>query len=455
MLRAKNVDMLHGNLFKTILIYSFPLFLISLIQNLFNAVDIMVLGYVADTDAVAAVGATSPILHLLINAFFGISVGAKIVLARLLGAQKHKRAAKTVSTSIITALSLGLLTSLVGFLLAPLFLRLTNCPAECFEGALIYMRIYVLSSPVIMIYNFGSAILHVSGDSQRPLYYMMISGGLNVVLNFVLCMIITEKVAAVAIATVVSQIVGAVLVLARLFRMDGPCRLNLRALHWSNSAFAKIMKNGIPIALSSALFPVANLQIQSAINSFGAATMAGNSAAISLEALISTATMTPWASATTVFVGQNLGAKDQVRVKNTILYTLALSVGLSLVLCNIGLLFSHQLLSLYVSEEAAIAAGRTRLFYVLLPYAISAINSILSHVIQAFGYSLFSTINSIVSVLLFRMVWMTWIYPLSPTYACLCQCYLVSWFLILIVNVSFTSYLYFGKLKKGLLTRMT
>ena len=455
MLRAKNVDMLHGNLFKTILIYSFPLFLISLIQNLFNAVDIMVLGAVADTSAVASVGATSPILHLLINAFFGISTGAKVVLARLLGAQKHKRTAKTVSTAMITALSLGLLTAIVGFLFTPAFLRLTNCPAECFRGALIYMRIYVLASPVLMIYNFGSAILQVSGDSQRPLYYMIISGGLNVVLNFALCMFMSEKVAAVAIATAVSQLAGAALVLLRLFRMDGPCRLNLRALHWSNAAFGKIMKNGIPIALSSALFPLANLQIQSAINSFGAATMAGNSAAISLEALISTATTTPWASSATVFVGQNLGAKDQVRVKKTILYTLALSMGLSLVLCNVGFLFSRQLLSLYVSEEAAIAAGRTRLFYILLPYAIGAINTVLGHVIQAFGYSMFSTVNSIVSVLLFRMVWMAWIYPLYPTYACLCQCYLVSWFLILIINVSFTLYLYFGKLKKGLLTRMS
>lgn len=449
MLRAKNVDMLHGNLFKTILIYSFPLFLISLIQNLFNAVDIMVLGAVADTNAVAAVGATSPILQLLINAFFGISSGAKVVLARLLGAQKYKRASKTVSTSIITGFALGILTATVGVILTPVFLRMTNCPAECFDGALLYMRIYVLASPAIMLYNFGSAILQVSGDSQRPLYYMIISGLLNVALNLALCMIMTEKVAAVAIATAISQIAGAVLVLLRLCRMDGPCRLKLRTLHWSSSSFGKIMKNGIPIGLSTALFPLANLQIQGAINSFGAATMAGNSAAISIEALVSTATSTPWASAATVFVGQNLGANNQVRVKKTILYTLSASIALSVVLCNIGYLFSRQLLSLYVSEEAAIAAGKIRLLYVFLPYSIAAINTILGHTIQAFGYSLFSTINSVFSVLLFRAFWMTLIYPLYPTYSCLCQCYLVSWFLILIVNVSFTSYLYFGKFKKG------
>ena len=453
MLRAKNVDMLHGNLFKTILIYSFPLFLISLIQNLFNAVDIMVLGAVADTNAVASVGATSSIHHLLINAFFGNSSGAKVVLARLLGAEKHKRVAKTVSTSMITGLAIGLVTAVAGYLLSPAFLRLTNCPAECFDGALIYMRIYVLASPVIMLYNFGSAVLQVSGDSQRPLYYMIVSGLMNVVLNFALCLIMTEKVAAVAIATVVSQLTGAVLVLIRLCRMDGPCRLNLRALHWSNVAFGKIMKNGIPIGLSSALYPLANLQIQSAINSFGAATMAGNSAAISIEALVSTATVTPWASSATVFVGQNLGAKNQVRVKNTILYTLALACGLSLLLCNIGFLFSHQLLSLYVSEEPAIVAGQTRMLYVFLPYAICAVNSVLGHVIQAFGYSLFSTVNSVVSVLVFRMFWMALIYPHYPTYSCLCQCYLVSWFLILIVNVSFTLYLYLGKFKKGKLKK--
>ena len=300
-----------------------------------------------------------------------------------------------------------------------------------------------------MLYNFGSAILQVSGDSQRPLYYMLFSGALNVALNFALCFIMTEKVAAVAIATAVSQLAGAVLVMLRLCRTDGPCRLRLRHLTWSNAAFGKIMKNGIPIGLSSALYPLANLQIQSAINSLGAATMAGNSAAISIESIVSTATVTPWASSATVFVGQNLGAKNQTRVKKTILYTLLLAVGLSCLLCGISFLFSRQLLSLYINEEAAIAAGQIRMIYVLLPYAICAINSVLSHVIQAFGYSLFSTVNSVVSVLIFRMIWMAWIYPLYPTYACLCQCYLVSWFFILAVNVSFTLYLYHGKFKKG------
>ena len=181
--RIKSVDMLHGNLLGLIIKYTIPIIFIGLIQSLFNAVDIMVLGYVADTNAVASVGATTSIVHLLVNTFFGISTGAKIVLARLLGSGEGERVKKTVSTSMLLALALGIVVAVVGYFLSPLFLELTDCPQECFDGALVYMRLYLVASPVIMLYNFGTAILSVSGDSQRPLYYMLASGGVNVVLT--------------------------------------------------------------------------------------------------------------------------------------------------------------------------------------------------------------------------------------------------------------------------------
>ncbi|MBQ9783370.1 MAG: polysaccharide biosynthesis C-terminal domain-containing protein [Clostridia bacterium] len=449
MIRIKNVDIVHGNVMKSIIRYCIPVILIGLVQSLFNAVDLMVLGAMADTNAVASVGATTSLIHLLVNTFFGFSGGAKIVLARLLGAGEDDKVRRTVSTAMLLAAVLGCATAVGGFFLAPVFLRVTGCPEACFDGAMLYMRLYLAAAPAIMLYNFGSAVLSASGDSQRPLYYMLLSGGMNVVLNVLLCLVMPQKVAAVAIATAVSQIVGAVLVFLRLLRMEGACRLSLRKLRWSKFAFRKLMVNGVPLALHTALYPLANLQIQAQINSFGAAVMAGNSAAISIEGMIGPVASSAWASTTTVFVGQNIGANKPDRVKKSILYPLFISASLGLLLGGLAMVFSRPLLSMYVSEEAAILGGQIRMRYVALPYAISCINGILSHVIQAFGYSAFCTVNSVVSVLLFRVFWMNVIYPLDPTFDTLCQCYLVSWLLILVVNVVFTLYLYKKKFKKG------
>lgn len=455
MLRIKNVDMLHGSIFKALILYTIPVILIGLVQSLFNTVDLMVLGIMSDTESVAAVGATTSIIHLLVNSFFGFSSGAKVVLARLLGASEEERVRKTVSTAMLLSVILGILVAVGGFFFSEWFLHITDCPEECFRDALLYMRVYLAAAPAIMVYNFGSAVLTASGDSQRPLYYMLLSGGLNVVLNFVLCLIMPQKVAAVAISTAVSQLVGAVLVVVRLLKMDGVCRLDWKHLCWSHAAFGKLVLNGVPIGLNTALFPIANLQIQAQVNSFGTATIAGNSAMASIENMAGTVASSPWASAATVFVGQNLGAGQPKRVKKSIFYPLGIAATLGLVLGVLGTLCSRPLSSLYVhGDEAAIQAAQTRMMYTLLPYCVACINSVLSHVVQSFGYAVLSTTNSVVSVLLFRVFWMNVVYPLYPSYAAICQCYLLSWLLVLLVNIVCVLYLYHGKFKKGKLKKM-
>ena len=451
----KNVDMIHGNLIRAIIRYAIPVLFMGLIQKLFNAVDIMVLGAVADTNAVASVGATSSIVSLLIDSFFGISSGTRVVLSRLLGAGEEKKAQKTASTSILIALGLGLLTALAGFLFAPTFLSVTKCPAECYDGALTYLRIYLLAAPAVLLYNFGSAILEVSGDTKRPLIYMMIAGAMNVVLNLLLCMVLEEKVAAVAIATAVSQLTGAVLVLIRLFRMEGICRLRLRRMRWSNSSFVAIMKNGLPIALYSAMYPFANLQIQTQVNSFGPAYIAGSTATSNLDSILATVAVTPLAHAITAFMGQNMGAGKPERVKKTILFCTTVSVLMSLALGVLGsTVFARPLISLFVSDEAAMAAGRERLLYVMLPYCIAAVGSCLARVIQSFGYSAYTTVNSIVTVCLFRFFWTATVYAAYPTFGVLCLCFPVSWALSALVNLPFALYLYYGRYKKGKLKRV-
>lgn len=455
LLRSKPVDMLHGDLFRTILLYAIPILLIGLVQSLFNSVDLMVLGIMADTQAVASVGATSSIIFLFINTFFGFSSGAKIVLARLLGANDEVRIQKTVSTSMLLSVFLGGLIAIAGFFLSGAFLTLTDCPAECFADAQLYMQIYLAAAPAIMVYNFGTAILTASGDSQRPLNYMLISGGLNVVLNFLLCLIMPQKVIAVAVSTAASQLVGAVLVIMRLLKADGPCRLELKQLRWSNSAFQKLVVNGVPIALQSALYPIANLQIQTQVNLLGTATIAGNSAMSSIEGVLGTTASNPWATSTTAFVCQNLGADQPERVKRSILYHLAISTTLGLVMGVGGVACSHLLVAPFVHyDETAIQVAQIRMWYTLLPYALSCINNVLVHVIQSFGWSIFGALNSVISVLLFRIFWMNTVYPMHPTFAVICQCYLVSWVLMLIVNTTCVLYLYNGRFKKGKLKKM-
>ena len=450
MTKIKNVDILHGNLWKAIIMFSFPVMLINLIQNLFSSVDIMVLNAMSNTTSVASVGATTAIISLIINSFFGISSGAKIVLARLVGANEENRVRRTISTALITAVALGVLTAVLGLFFADDFLRMTQCPEECLGGAKIYIQIYAAAAPAIMLYNFGTAILNVSGDTQRPLYYMVISGVSNVALNFVLCLVLPQKVAAVAIATAASQIIGAVLVMRRLLKSDGICRFRLSDICWSRSSFRKILYNGIPVALSHALYPFSNLLIQTQVNALGPAVMAGNSAMTSIEGFAGAISNAPYSSAAGVFVGQSLGAKDNERVKRSILYCGCISVGLGLAVSIASIWVTRPLATLFLgADEAAIAAALVRRKYVIGFYFIGCFNSIMGQVLQNFGYPIFSTVNNVVSVLLFRIFWTGVVYPKHVNFDWLCLCYTVSWSIIMIINILFFTYVYNFKFKKG------
>lgn len=454
-MKIKSVDPLHGNLFKSIIIYAIPILFIKLVQSLFNSVDIIVLGNVADTNAVAAVGATGPIISLVVDTFFGISTGARIVLARLVGEGDEEKVKKTVSTALITAVSIGTVIAVFGIFFANMFLVLSKCPAECFEGAKLYVQIYVAATPAILLYNFGTAVLNVSGDTQRPLYYMMFSGVLNVVLNFVFCLILPQKVAAVAIATAVSQILGAVLVIRRMCVMDGVCRFSFKEIRWSKYAFRKIMYNGIPIGITHALYPFSNLQIQSQINALGPAVMAGSTAMSNVESLVSAIASAPYSTAASVFVGQNIGANNYNRVKKSIIYCLTLSVGIGALFSILSIWYAEPLAALYVSgDEAAVAAALIRRKYILDLYFIACFNGIMSAILQAFGYSAYSTANTIVSVLLFRFFWTGVVYPSHQNFDWLCLCFSVSWTLVMIVNILLFIYAYNFKFKKGKLKKM-
>ena len=458
MMKRNSVDVINGPIRSSIIKYTLPIIFASLIQVLFNAADLAVLGWFdtsTDSAAIGAVGATGSIIALLVNSAIGLSNGTNILLARAIGASDEMRSRRIVSTSLLLALVGGIIMGAIGIISSGWFLEATKCPANCFDGAHSYLYLYFAATPAIFIYSFGSAIIRVSGDSQRPLYYMIFAGALNVVMNFILCVVLTNKVAAVGIATLSSQVLGAVLVIIHLLRIDGPCRMNIKEMTFSFEEFKKIMSTGLPSAFNNALYSISNLQIQSAINSFGSSAVAGNSASAQIEGLASSCT-NAFGTAALTFVGQNIGAKRNDRIKQSIRFAMLASVATTVVFSLIALIFRVPLLKLFLpANDLAVRFAQVRMFSLFTIFWMAATNSVLSAAVQAFGYPSFPMLNSIATILIFRVIWMTAIYPYLPVgedpvanIFNLYSCYMVSWTLSLIVMTVMFSVIY-HRYKRG------
>lgn len=430
---TKKIAITEGPILPSIVRFAIPLVLASIVQLVFNAVDIMVLGHMADTVAVASVGVTSAVTAVLVNTFIGLGTGTNIILSRYLGARDRERTRQAVDTSIVAALVIGVAVAFASLLLSPAILTLTDCPPECRESALLYLRIYLFASPFILIYNFGATVIRVSGDSHHPLIYIICAGLLNVVLNFVLCLILPQKVAAVAIATFASQALSAILVIVHLLRMEGDCRMNLRHLCPKLAMLGQVLRYGLPTALTHSLYQVPNLMIQSSINAFGPAAITGNTAAANLEGILSCA-YNGIASATTIFVGQNLGAGKNDRVRHIVRKCLLLDFCLGMLFGILGNVLGELLLGLYIpGDTVAIAYGIVRMRHISLFLAVGAVNSVLCHVLNAFGYPTVQTACSVFSILGLRVFWMLVLFPLFPSIQMLYFCYTVSWWLQLVL----------------------
>ena len=455
-LSKKSVDATKGALIPLVIAYAVPLIISTLVQSLFNAVDLAVLGTMASTTAVASVGATTAITALIVHTFVGLSTGTKLIIARQIGMRDTRSIRKTVNTSLLLALILGTFIAIVGWVFAPTFMKWVNCPTDCFKGAVLYIRIYFCGAPAILLYNYGSAVLTSSGDTQRPLYYILAGGTLNVVLNVILCLILPEKVMAVAIATISSQLLGAILVVMRLCKMDGDCKLDLHDIYFDLPALGKILRYGLPIALSTMIYPLSNLQIQSAINSFdpifGTAT-AGSSASGTIESIPS-AFATSFGATSAVFVGQNLGAGKPDRVRKSFWLCFLIGVVSTAIVGGAFYLTGEFWLSILVKNDPkAIYYGMIRMFYLCLFYFVAAANNALSHTIQAYGYPAASTVISVVGVLIFRVIWMAAIYPRFQTFDNLMLCFLVSWLTILAANV-LTLSIIMARYRKGIYKKL-
>lgn len=452
MFRTKSIDATQGNMIPQIILFAIPLILTTLIQSLFNAVDIAVLGNMADTRAVASVGATSTIVHLIVDAFVGISSGAKIVLSRLVGKNDVKELHRTIDTSIVLAIGFGILVSVIGITAAPFFMSWIDCPDECFEDAVLYIRIYLAAAPAILLYNYGAAVLTSSGDTQRPLYYAIASGGLNVVLNVILCLLLPQKVAAVAIATAASQVLAATLVMLRLCHLDGVMRVRIKRIRFHFRSCMQLLRFGVPLSLQTLIYPLANLQIASAINSHGVACMAGNSAASTVEQMTA-AFRNAFGAATGTFMGQNIGAEKPDRVRKSLWYNTGLLLAINTVVSLSVILTNEYWIHIFLKNDtAAVEYALIRNDMLMIASVFAAMNAVLGAAIQAFGYPIWSTVNSVVWVLGFRAVWMATVYEATPTYANLILCFSVSWACTMLCNTVILSVLYTryrrGKYKK-------
>jgi len=453
---SKQVDATQGSILKALFSFSIPLIITTIAQTMFTVADKAVLGHMAGTSAVASVGSTGAVSSLIINGAVGLSAGTTIVLSRFWGEGNKEKIRSTIDTSLLTSLGLGIIVAIAGFFLSPIFLTITNCPEECFDGALVYLRIYFLAAPVTLFYKYGSAVLRATGDSRRPLLYILIGGVVNVVLNVVLCFSFTQKVAAVAIATVASNFVSGLLVARRLCNLEEDyARVVIRKIRFDLSSFNRIFRFGIPSAISSMVLPLGNLQVTSAINSYGVDAIAGSSAAISIQGIVS-AFINGFSAATSIFIGQNIGAKNPQRVKKTFWCTTAVNVLISGTLGVLIFLSGEVWLGMIVGFDAtnAINYGMIRLSYVCLPMVISALFNSVGGAIQAFGYSGISSISNVAFNLGFRIIWMNFIYPINQTFAMIMQCFLVSWILNLIFYIIIFAVVYIRYMKKGICKKM-
>ncbi len=420
------MNMTEGALLPKIIRFSIPLILTSLLQLLYNAADIVVVGRFSGSTALAAVSSTGSLINLIINVFMGLSLGASVVVAQEYGAGRAKDVSETVHTTIALAVVCGVAVSIVGLLFAKPMLRLMDSPEEVLDLSALYLTIYFSGSLFNMLYNFGAAILRAVGDTRRPMYYLVLSGMVNVVFNLVFVLGFGMSVAGVALATVISQALSAVLVLQCLMRAETSIRLDLRRLRISKEKALRLVKVGLPAGFQGAIFSVSNVLIQSSVNSFGADVMAGNGASSNIEGFVYVAMNALYQTALT-FTSQNVGAKKMDRVGRIMLVC---QISVATVGITLGLLvmaFGRPLLSIYCTEAHVIEMGFVRMKIILSTYFLCGIMDTFVGGLRGMGSSLVPMIISILGACLFRVVWIFTVFAANRSLEVLYLSYPISW----------------------------
>lgn len=442
---AKNknyeIDMRSGPLFSKIILFALPLLATYVLQLLFNATDLVVIGQYAHYNAMAAIGATMNLNALVINVFIGLSVGTNVVAARSFGANDIDKIKSTVSTSMTIAIYGGVAVMLLALLIAKPMLELMGTPEEILPLSCKYLWIYFFAIPFIMFYNFGCAILRALGDTRRPLIILIIAGVVNVLLNMFFVIVCSMDVGGVAFATAISHVVAASLIYLLLVNPKQRYALNLRKLAIEWNVFKEILKVGIPAGVQSSCFAISNMVVQSSINSFGAAAMAGTTAVLSLEGMLYVGSFA-FHQTTISFVAQNLGGHKFKRILKCFYICLICSVVITSSFGAIFLAFGEELLSFFNPDPEVIAWGLLRMKMLFLCYGICGIMDVASGGLRGLGYSATSTVIVLLSVCLFRVWWVMFLFPKEPTMEFLVLSYPITWALAAIISCLALFYFY-------------
>lgn len=441
------IDMCNGPLLGKILVFYFPLMLSGILQLLFNAADIAVAGQFAGNEALAAVGSTSSLTNLLVNLFIGLSVGANVLVARFYGAGQTDELKGMVQTAIATSVIGGIILIFVGFFISKPALLLMGTPDNVISHSVVYMRIYFAGMPFMMAYNFGAAILRAVGDTKRPLYYLLLAGIVNVILNLVFVIVFSMGVAGVATATVISQAISAFLVLRCLVKSDSVYRLELKGIRIHKDKLLKMIQIGLPAGLQGALFSISNVLIQSSVNSFGSDAMAGNTAGSNVEGFVYTA-MNAFYQAAISFCGQNYGARKYRRVGKALLLCEILVVVVGLIMGNGAYFLAGTLLKIYTPDPVVIEYGILRMSYICIPYFLCGTMDVMVGGLRGLGYSIMPMLVSLTGACLFRIVWIYTIFRQFKTLECLYISYPISWALTFLVHLICFLVVYRKLLKK-------
>ena len=427
-------DLTSGPMLKKIILFSLPLAASSFLQLLFNAADVVVVGRFAGSAALAAVGSNGALINLLVNLFVGLALGANVVAARCYGAKDDQGVHEAVQTAVTLSLVGGVLMAFVGFFAAHGLLELMSSPEDVIDLATLYLKIYFIGMPMTMLYNFNASLLRAVGDTRRPLVCLAVAGVINVVLNLLFVIVFQMSVAGVALATILSQTVSAIMVTVLLVREEGAMHLDLRHLGFHKKAMLQIIQIGLPAGLQSTVFSLSNVVIQSAINSFGSTVVAGNSAASNLEGFIYTG-MNAFAQAAVTFTSQNMGARKYHNLDRVMRNCLLCAVVTGILLGGGAALAGRQLLHFYSSDEAVIAAGYERLWIICGTYLLCGIMDTLASSLRGLGYSVLPMVVSLIGSCLLRLVWIATIFQLNRTPFMLYISYPISWVLTASVHL--------------------
>lgn len=427
-LKKQKLDMLNGSIWNKLPVFALPIAATGILEQLFNASDIAIVGNFAQTDktaAVAAVGANSPIIGLILNLFIGIALGANVVIANAVGRDDKQTVQKAVHTSMVVSVIGGVLVAIIGELIAEPLLTVLNVPDDVLELALLYLRIYFLGMPVILLYNFEAAIFRSIGETKMPLIALTLSGILNVLLNLFFVIVLKMSVNGVATATVLANVVSAGILYIKLVKSDKYIKVEFKKLRIDGKVFAKIMQIGLPAGIQSAVFAVANIVIQGAINSLGTVVIAASSAAFNIE-IIAYNVMNSFSQACTTFVGQNFGANKIDRCKKTLFLCLiedAIASGTAIL---IVLITGKFLLSIFNNDPEVIEIGYTRLVIIFIAYIFSMLYEVMSGYLRGFGFSLVPAILTTVGVCVLRIIWINTVFPANRTFVTIMTAYPVS-----------------------------